>query len=347
MPPFACTADPAFTALLVELGCALALSTYQAGKLILVGADGDGLVQLPRSFPRPMGLAVEGRRMALAAGPQVVVLVNSPALAPGYPRAPNTYDALYLPQAIYPCGPLDLHDLAWAGDELLAVNTRCSCICRIDQSASFTPLWRPPFISSLAPEDRCHLNGMALAGDTVRYATALSVADTPRGYRPHKLTGGVLLVPPDGAVAIGGLAMPHSPRLVGDRLLLLISAEGLLVEADPVRGRYEPIVRLPAFVRGLAHHAGYLFVGMSRLRPDRPLGDIPLARQELQAGVAAIELASGRLVGALRYLRDCEEIYDVQVLPGVRRPGVIGLEGGQGAIPITLPDGGYWITGQG
>src|SRR5947209_15759758 len=58
-------------------------------------------------------------------------------------------------------------------EELWFVNTRFSCLCTIDRAHSFVPRWRPPYITALAPEDRCHLNGLGLVNGEVRYVTAL------------------------------------------------------------------------------------------------------------------------------------------------------------------------------
>jgi hypothetical protein len=54
------------------------------------------------------------------------------------------------------------------------VNTAFSCLCTLDGRHSFVPRWRPPFITSLAAEDRCHLNGMAMADGAPKYVTALA-----------------------------------------------------------------------------------------------------------------------------------------------------------------------------
>ena len=49
---------PAFPSLLAQLGASLWVTTYQAGKLIVVRSDGARLSTLLRTFDRAMGLAV-------------------------------------------------------------------------------------------------------------------------------------------------------------------------------------------------------------------------------------------------------------------------------------------------
>jgi uncharacterized protein (TIGR03032 family) len=160
---FDSTHTPDLPPLLAELGITLALTTYQAGKVILVSSDGQGLQHLPRTFDTPMGLAVDGNRMGLALKDRIVLLANEPRLAASYPNKPNHYDALWVPRMVHYCGELNAHDLAWGEDGLVGVNTLFSCLFRLDEQHSFVPIWQPPFISALVSEDRCHLNGMALA----------------------------------------------------------------------------------------------------------------------------------------------------------------------------------------
>ncbi|GAB4419158.1 MAG: TIGR03032 family protein [Anaerolineae bacterium] len=342
LAPFSCTHSPDFPDLLASLGCSLVISTYQAGKVIFISATPDGLIQLPRNFDKPMGLAVAGARLAVATRHEVVVLANAPSLAPGYPSNPDCYDSLFAPRAVYFSGEVDLHDLAWIGSTLWAVNTRFSCLCRIDDQFSFTPVWRPPFVTAFTPDDHCHLNGMALANGQPLYATALGATDSPKGWRSTKPTGGVLLHVPSGEIILSGLAMPHSPRLFEGRLYLLLSASGELVTVEPESGRYEIVAALPGFGRGLARCGDYLFVGLSRLRPNRTFGDLPIARRELFSGVLVLHLPSGQIVGHLQYLSGCEEIYDVQVLPGLRRPGLMGLDKPLFRSALSTPQYGFW-----
>ena len=148
--PFSCTHSPTFSQLLHDLGCTLAITTYQAGKLIFISApDPDKLVQLPRSFEKPMGIAVKENAIGLATRQEVVVLRDASRMAAKYPKQPGTYDALYLPRAVYFTGELDIHDLHWHEDQLIGVNTRFSCLSVIDDTHSFKSIWKPSFISSL------------------------------------------------------------------------------------------------------------------------------------------------------------------------------------------------------
>jgi uncharacterized protein (TIGR03032 family) len=321
-----------FVALLRELGASLGVTTYQAQQLLVMRADGPGLSMLVRTFDKPMGLAVAAGRLALGTRDRVWFFRNAPDIAAQL-ESPGQHDACYLPRSCLVTGDIAGHEMAWAGDELWVVNTRFSCLCTLDPAYSFVPRWRPPFVSALAAEDRCHLNGLALAPNEKgeigpRYATALGTTDVPQGWRPAKATGGCLIDVASGAVVADGLSMPHSPRLHAGRLWLLESGTGGLLSLEPASGRRERIAELPGFTRGLALHGPYAFVGLSKVRETSTLGGLPLAdrRAELQCGVAVVDVRRGQVVAALTFQTAVEEIFDVQLLPGVVFPEVVGFQ---------------------
>ncbi|HMB71183.1 MAG TPA: TIGR03032 family protein, partial [bacterium] len=274
---------------------------------------------------------------------EVVVLEDAPQLAPHYPRQPGTYDHLYVPRAVYFTGRVDLHDLAWSGDTLWGVNTVFSCLCTIDARHSFRPEWRPPFVTAIAPEDRCHLNGVAMADGKPVYVTALGATDSPRGWKEGALDGGVVVHVPSGEIVLDSLAMPHSPRLVDGRLWFVASATGEVHLAEPGSGKSEVVAEVPGFARGLTVGEEHVFVGHSRIRKDHLFGDLPVARREHSAGVVAIHRETGRVDGALRYETSCEEIYDVQLIPG-RRPGILGVLDDVHRRALVTPETAYWAA---
>src|SRR4051794_8512022 len=233
--PFHYTQTESFVGLLAELGASLLVSTYQANKLLVARAAGGGLSMLVRTFERPMGLAVDAQRLILGTRNQIWFLRNAPDIAPRVEPA-GQHDACYLPRCSHVTGDIGVHEMAWAGEELWAVNTRFSCLCTLHPDYSFVPRWQPPFITALAAEDRCHLNGLAIVDGKPRYVTALGTTDTAGGWRAGKPAGGVLTAVPDGEVICRGLSMPHSPRWQDGRLWLLESGTGRLVLVDRAAG---------------------------------------------------------------------------------------------------------------
>src|SRR6185295_3767641 len=223
------------------------------------------------------------------------------------------HDACFLPRSCHVTGDIGVHEMAWAADELWVVNTRFSCLCTLHPDYSFVPRWRPPFITALAAEDRCHLNGLAVVENEPRFVSALGATDQRDGWRANKLNGGCLIEVKSGEIISRGLSMPHSPRWHDGKLWLLESGTGQLLMIDPVTGQREPLAELPGFARGLALCGRYAFVGLSKIRATSAMDGVPLAarREKLKCGVAVVDLAAGRVCGLLEFQSAVEEIFDV------------------------------------
>jgi uncharacterized protein (TIGR03032 family) len=323
---FRYTQSENFAELLHRLGASLVISTYQAHKLLVARAQPGGLSTLVRTFERPMGLAAFGGRLAIGTRNQVWLFRDAPDIAPRVAPA-GRHDACFLPRSCHVTGDIGVHDLAWAGDELWLVNTRFSCLCTLDSNHSFVPRWRPPFVTALAAEDRCHLNGVCVVDGKPRFVTALGATNEKDGWRPDKATGGVVMDVPSGEIIARGLCMPHSPRWFGGKLWLLESGTGELEIVEP-SGKRSAVAGLPGFARGLALAGRWAFVGLSKIRPTSAMAGVPLAerRNELKCGVAVVDRETGRVAALLEFLSAVEEIFDVQVLPGIRFPEVLGFQ---------------------
>ena len=341
-----CSASPEFGEWLARAQGSLAVSTYQAGKVSLIGWDGRRVSLLMREFDKPMGLAVAGNRLLLATRHDVWVFANSPILAHEFvENEPGRYDALYLPRATYHTGDLHTHDVALLGDELWLAATRFSCLAKLSYDYNFQPVWKPGFLSDLVPEDRCHLNGIAVRDGRPRYVTALGTTDAAGAWREHKATGGVVLDVQRDEIVLGGLAMPHSPRWHDDRLWLLNSGAGELLQVDPENGQTEMVCRLPGYLRGLAFCGPYAIVGLSKIRERHIFGGLPIQQrgEELHCGVAIVDLRAGREVGFFEFTAGCEELYDVQFLPGVRRPMILNHLRPETRQAMANPESCFWL----
>jgi uncharacterized protein (TIGR03032 family) len=344
--PITCIADDGFQSWLSQAGGSLAVSTYQAGKLALVGWNGQQVSLLLRQFEKPMGMAVQGDRLALATRHQVLLFANSPVLAHAYLEdQPGRYDALYLPRTAYFTGDLNIHDLAWGDKGLWLVNTRFSCLSMLSQEFSFVPRWQPSFISEVVPEDRCHLNGLALVEGKPRYVTALGTTDRVGGWRERKATGGVLMDVPTGDIILNGLSMPHSPYWHEDRLWLLNSGAGELLRVDSQLGQADVVCTLPGFLRGLCCVDHYALIGLCQIREQHIFGGLPVQErfEQLLCGVAIVDLHSGEQVGLLEFPQGCQELYGVQFLPQVLRPMILNVEKPETRQVVTAPEFAYWL----
>src|SRR3989441_2826237 len=175
------------------LQISLVVSTYQAGKVIVVRNDGGVLNTHFRTFTNPTGIGADRARLTIGGTNTVWDYRNMPAVAAKLEPV-GKHDACYIPRRVHVTGDIDIHEMAHDGDgELWIVNTRFCCLCTLDAEHSFHPRWRPPFVSALAPEDRCHLNGLGMVEGKPKYVTALGETDTPGGWRANKASGGIVM----------------------------------------------------------------------------------------------------------------------------------------------------------
>lgn len=333
-PPYSVHASPGFAAWLQEAGVALAISTYQIGKLFLVGAEGpEQLSVAERTFERCLGVAHDGRGGLILAGLNAIFRFGN--VVPSG-QAFEGHDAVYVPQVAWFTGDVFAHDVGMAASgRPVFVNTLFSCLAAVDEENSFRPFWKPRFISALTPHDRCHLNGVAMdPAGLPRFATAAAATDTPGGWRENRVEAGVVLDVASGEVACAGLTMPHSPRLHEGRLYVLNAGTGEVGLVDTGAARFQPLAFLPGFARGLALHRGHALVGLSLPRSNEVFAGLPL-EDRLKAGnwqpqcaVAVVDLASGRAVHWLRLGGVVRELYDIAILPAARRPMLVGLQQG-------------------
>jgi uncharacterized protein (TIGR03032 family) len=339
-PAFEMTASRHLPAFLAEQGASLAVTTYQAGKLLMIGpgpGDGQGRLSLfERTMPRCMGLAATPGGLHVATLSQLwhfQELMAGGGAGPGGRYA--GHDALYAPRRCWVTGDCDIHDIVLGPDGLpVFANTLFSCVATVAEDASFTPLWRPRFVSRLAPEDRCHLNGLAADPDgTPRYVTVIGPSDVADGWRDHRRGGGQVIEVPSGEVVCAGLSMPHSPRLHGGELWVLNSGTGEFGRVDRKAGRFEPVAFCPGYARGMAFLGDFAVVGLSLARENRTFAGLALDKAlagrgaEARCGLLLIDLATGDTPHWLRFGGVVRELYDVAALPGVRRPAMVGFLG--------------------
>jgi uncharacterized protein (TIGR03032 family) len=341
-----CQTSASFEDWLLQSGGSLAVSTYQAGKVAMIGHDGRQVTLLMRDFDKPLGMVAAGGRLVLATRYEVSVFANSPILAHDFAEdQPGRYDALYLPRATYHTNDLHTHDVAVAPDGITLVATRFSCLAKLSFDFNFVPFWRPPFVTDLVPEDRCHLNGLAVRDGQPRYVTALGTTDTAGGWRERKADGGVLIDIRTSEIMLRGLSMPHSPRWYDNRLWVLNSGTGELLVVDPESGRRDVACRLPGYLRGLTFVGPYALVGLCKIREKHIFGGLPVQQMhaQLPCGIALVDLRSGAQVGFFEFTEGCEELFEIQFLPGVRRPMILNLEKPQTRQAVCNPDSSYWL----
>lgn len=297
-----------------RLKISLFFSTYQAGKLGVVTVRGRSLDLTFHNFERVMGMAIDASKMAIGSKDWVYFLSNDRNIAMQLEPA-GSYDACFLTRSGQYTGDIAIHDLAWGGKELWLVNTGFSCLCTLSNNYNFLPQWRPSFVSAIAPEDRCHLNGLAMVDGMPKYVTVLGRTNIAGGWRDCKVDGGCILEVPSSKVITAGLAMPHSPRIYQNRLWVLNSGYGDLTVVDPDSGQQEKIVSLPGYTRGLTFAGKYAFVGLSKIRETAIFGNLPISDRfnDLKCGIAVVDLQTKKAIGHLEFKAGIDEIFDVQI----------------------------------
>ena len=323
-----------------QLQISLIVSTYQAGKAIVVRNDNGTLNTHFRTFAKPMGIVADQDRLTIGGANTVWEYRNMPAVAKKL-EPPGKHDACYLPRRIHVTGDIDIHELTRDIDEeLWVVNTRFCCLCTLDADHSFYPRWRPPFVSALALEDRCHLNGIAMVDGRPKYVTALGETDTLAGWRANKARGGVLIDVDSNKVLLRGLSMPHSPRWYQSKLWLLESGEGSLAQVDLESRTWRTVAQLPGFTRGIDFLGPLAFIGLSQVRESAVFSGIPLVERvrERTCGVWVVNIETGQTVGFLRFESGVQEIFAVQILRGMRFPELLEWNDERLGSSYVLPD---------
>jgi uncharacterized protein (TIGR03032 family) len=333
-----------FPSWLLEQRLSLAFTTYQSGKLFLIGLKPDGALSVfERTFERCMGLCSTPDAQTLWMTSLYQLWRFENALPDG--QVANGFDRLFVPQSASTTGDIDAHDVALDGErQPIFVNTLFSCLAAPSVTHSFRVLWKPPFISKLAAEDRCHLNGLALRNGQPAFVTAVSTTDVHEGWREHRRGGGVILDVASGEIVVRGLSMPHSPRLHEGRLYVLNSGAGEFGTVDLVSGKFTPICFCPGYARGLAIFGHFAVIGLSTCREQRtfaglPLDDALVAKNvQPRCGLQVVDLRTGDVVHSLTVTGVVRELYDVAILPGVRTPSALGFKTEEIRRTITIDE---------
>jgi uncharacterized protein (TIGR03032 family) len=298
-----------FSEVLQKIEGSILVSTYQANKVFLL-RNMDGYVNAHfRDWKKPMGMAVSPSANRIAIGGlkdlSFLNLINS-----------EDQETNFFTQKINITGSIDIHEMEFGNDGLWFINTRFSCLCKMDDEHNFVPVWRPKWVSELAAEDRCHLNGLALENGVPRFVTAISgVSDKKEGWRENKRDSGVLVDLMNNEVVVDGLCMPHSPRIYRGDLWILDSGKGELSKI--VKGKVVPVTRFQGFPRGICFYKNLAFVGISKVRETIHFGELPITEsiEERTCGVFVVDINTGEIVSWIKFEAGVEEIFSVCYLP--------------------------------
>lgn len=330
-PQLEITCSRQFPEWLAERQVSLAFTTYQTGKLFMIGLKPDGRLSIfERTFNRCMGLYGDGQTLWMSTLYQLWRLEN---VAERGQILNDGYDRLFVPQVGYTTGDIDIHDIVVTDEgRVVFANTLFSCLATTSETHSFSPVWQPSFISKLAAEDRCHLNGLALENGKPRYVSAVSQSDVADGWRDRRQDGGCVIDLDSNEVIAGGLSMPHSPRVHNDQLWVLNSGSGEFGRIDRTTSKFEPLTFCPGYLRGMSFVDDFAVVGLSKPRDNKTFTDLALDDQlrnrdaEARCGLYVIDLRTNDVVHWLRIEGIVAELYDVVALRGVKRPMLLGFK---------------------
>lgn len=345
--------------ILKALNLSLAVTSYQCSRLITIRTqDGEHLDTRFTEFSQPMGICADEDRFTIGTANEVIDFRRSDALLEAIKSGAmdNTdglskkvlekqqseleklleqrdkelvrvkrADALYLQRGTITTGMINIHDIAWGDEGLWVVNSAFSCLSTLSPMHSFIARWKPEFISELGPEDRCHLNGMAMLDGRPRYVTTFNMENNRDSWSDGRIDYGTLIDIDTNELLVEGMILPHSPKCHDGFVYVCESGFGHVWKVDPKTKEKTLVVSLPGFTRGLYFYDQLMFVGTSRLRKRNNKNPIPLRdlHEETQAGIWVINLATNQQIGHITFDGDIDQIYDVAILPNSTMPEFI------------------------
>lgn len=313
-----------FPALLSGLKISLVVTSYQSKKLFFIRSDGEEISTNFKTFPRPMGLAVDKHQITLGTWSEVLKFNRHDSVISKL-EDKDKVDACYMPQAKHVTGMINIHDIAYGKDGLWVTNSAFSCLSMLTSGYNFIPKWKPPFISDLQPEDRCHLNGMAMKDGKPKYVTTFSKFDSPKAWKESTTFDGTIIDVDTNEILLDGLIMPHSPRYYNNKIYFCESGKGLVCSLDPHTKELNTIAKVEGFTRGISFHGPLMFVGLSKVRSSEIRRKIPLTQEidETKSGIWVINLEDNSIVGNIDFTGDVDQIYDVGIIEDVTYPELI------------------------
>lgn len=358
---FGSTHTENFPRILKELNISLAVTSYQAGRLILLCSNGERIETHFKRFPRPMGVYADDSRLTLGTLTEVLefrrndrllhkiktgaldnvtkltrkVLEKDKEAFDDLIRKRNLElaemkksDSLYISRASLTTGMINIHDIAWGNDGLWVVNSTFSCLSTLSTDYSFIARWRPHWITELVPEDRCHLNGMAMKDGRPRYVTTFNKFNERDSWKTKTAHDGTLMDIDTDTILLDGLIQPHSPRCHNGSVYLCDSGTGRVMAYHPYTRRLSEIIKLQGFTRGLAFYGPLMFAGTSRLRASDIRRPIPISKEyeTTYSGITVVNLSDNSKIAHIHFQGDIDQIYDIAIIPGSARPGLLDNE---------------------
>lgn len=265
-------------------------------------------------IPHPSGLAADRSKgtvhLASTRNPNFLMELKGENLFPSRVK--------FLPGSLY------LHDLALIQGTLYGNAVGQNAVVRLDYAEEAKRVWWPKSIERPKPvfhQNHLQLNSIA-AGKTLSDSFFSASSD-----RMLKIVPGDPKFPVNGKGVIFsgrtrlpmafGLTRPHSARLHGKELWVDNSGYG---EAGRiVDGRFQPLVKLEGWTRGLCIIEDVLFVGISRVLPRFRAYAPGLNHRKSRCGLVAVKASDGKILGRILWPYG-NQIFSIDWLKRARFP---------------------------
>jgi uncharacterized protein (TIGR03032 family) len=334
-----------FFALLMSQDFSLCVSREYEHFLVTIDFGSDGPAQSPFPLPHPSGFWFDPETRELIVSstrtPNILLWMSpysrsarGEEIRPLDVDPPPTDVTLFLPRkAIYLPGSLYIHDLVKVRGQVHAAITGHNLVARCSDELGFERVWWPEVLDGLDGgafrQNFLQLNSIAV-GDTVEQSFFTAFSDQTSGPKPWKAGygprgKGVVFAGETRRPLVRGLTCPHSARIHAGKLWLCDSGYGYIGYVDSYesldegRTKFVPVAKAPGFTRGLAFAGDYVFVGVSRVIKQYEPYAPGLEPERTRCGVWVFDWRTGREIGSLSWTQGYQ-IYDVQVLFGVKKP---------------------------
>lgn len=345
--PFEIHAGSGSATFFAKHNISLLCSAYKSNQVFSFGATNDGRLSCFHSVHNhPMALAVSARKGDVWIASKLHLIRCCDAGDP-YNEANESsggggnFSSTLVPRTLHAIGNHEVHGI-YPDDPYapLFVSTRFSALCRLnlkDPEIAVDAVWKPPFISEIKGEDRCHLNDVCFVDGKPKYACCVCESDAVDGWRDHRESGGVVIDMDSNEIIARSLSMPHSIRWYKGALWVLQSGTGELGTIDLKTGEFTAHIFLPGFLRGLQFFERYAIVGSSLDRHENRFKGLELGKRLEEkkttpiCGFFIVDMTSWTVVEKVEIKHgNVHEIYDVAIVPG-RRARVLGLNDDEGA----------------
>lgn len=313
-----------------ENKCNIAISSYNSHFIFTIGLDDkDQPFLYCKSAPRAMGICYKNNELIASSLGNITTYTNRGELKD---NVYGIFDKNFVPNTTIHRQDVDIHDICKTDDgEIYYISAMFSCICKPSKdNKTFEVYWKPPWISKLAAEDRCHLNGLCCIDGKPRFVSSICQGDIVKTWQEKsRVKQGIIYDLENEEIYCEGLSHPHSPRWYNNKLWLLNSGTGYFGHVEDKK--FVEKVFIPGFIRGLAFHNNFAVVTTSLDRHNKDFEEYELGDNlekkgtKGKCGIWIINMESFDIIHNFEFKGDVRELYDTVIIPECRRVRVMDV----------------------